>query len=288
MKTHRTLYIRIFLSSLLCSVILSCGKNSFRDAEAAPPTEEASKALEEGNPEKAIRILLEDLGSSVEHIYNGMSAMTSSEISSALQSEILKLSGTKKTESSSSLSILASAHAQSFGIDPLDIALSLITSGNDESSSGSSNTITLLYPVLPDATSENKAGLSQAIAILNAIPQEELTKADFFKQSLFLTANMSLITKTFDTDPADGEITLNELGSLDATTTDELLTLLETAIGAIVSTDQEGNLAQATEQIASIRSSIESQAGADDTEKLKEFLSNNASSIGNNSGSTLP
>ena len=98
--------------------------------------------------------------------------------------------------------------------------------------------------------------------------------ADFFKKSLFMMANISLITKTFDTSPADGRITLNELSQLESGTTEDLFNLLEAAIGAVSQTDQSGNLATAAEKISGIRNSIAEQSGSDDTEKLKEFLIN--------------
>ena len=263
------------IGSFLMFFCLNCGKNSFKDSDKSVPTEDASKALEEGNSDSAIEILLDDLGSQFKAIYQQMSLLTPTEISTNMAAISSQLVSDGKEDIPAKISILASAHAQKYGIDPLDIALSLATNETGSAAEeGSSNAITILYPILPAATSENKTGLSQSIAILNAIHQSDLTTADFFKKSLFMMANISLITKTFDTSPADGRITLNELSQLESGTTEDLFNLLEAAIGAVSQTDQSGNLATAAEKISGIRNSIAEQSGSDDTEKLKEFLIN--------------
>lgn len=264
--------LRVFILSV---IILSCGKNTFKESDKSVPTEDASKALEEGKSDDAIEILLNDLGSQFAAVYQQMSLSTPTEISSAMAAISAQLVTDGKDDIPAKISILASAHAQKYGIDPLDVALSLATNETASTSEeGSTNAITILYPILPEATSENKTGLSQSIAILNAIHQSDLTTADFFKKSLFMMANISLITKTFDTSPADGRITLNELSQLESGTTEDLFNLLEAAIGAVSQSDQSGNLAAAAEKISGIRTSISEQSGSDDTEKLKEFLIN--------------
>ena len=263
--------VSLMIPLLFC--ILGCGENSFSGAEPQVPEEEAVKALEKANPEKAIKILLTDLGASFTESYNAMDSMTASEITATMNAELTSLIQNDRTNIPGKISVLASAHAQKFAIDPLDIALSLATTGL-ESATKNANTLTLLYPLLPEATSRNQTGLNQAIAILNAIDQGNLTKADFLKKSLFLTASISLRTKAFDTNPVDGQISPQELLRLEATSADKIMDLLEVATSSLNHLDLDGDLEKAAGRIEETRISILNQPGNSRIEKLKEFLAN--------------
>lgn len=270
-----------FILAILCVLCTNCGENSFKSAESSDPAEEAAKKLEQKQPDAAIDILLSALGSDIKAIYDGMHATDAnggfivdlSTVSTSLNTQIDVQKNLGKSESPALVSILASAHGQKYGVDPFDIALELATgSGSSSSTAGS---ITALYPILPDSTAENKRGLSEAIAILNGIHSQDLTTADYFKKSLFLTANISLITKALDDDPADGNISALEASRLLTNDADALFDLINLAVDAVGSSGLSGSDSQGGKSAASIndiQSDLNNRDGDSNTEKARDFL----------------
>lgn len=254
----------------------SCGDNSFKGIDSVNPGEEATKKLEEGKPEQAEKIILAALGNQYKAVYtsiNDQSDLLS--IQTELNSQLAQLIASKKVKKPKALvSILASAKAQIHGIDPFTVALSLATSG---SSSDSSNELTRIFPVLPTPNSTNIRGLNVAMTVLNSIGSGDFTKADNFKVAIFLTSSISLACKSLDTD-GDGAISTVETAELSDEVAVAIFTQLASATLAMSqsSSSSDGDSTKKnSEAITGLNSKIQSMDGDTDTDKLRNFLSQN-------------
>lgn len=275
-------YVKLVLITLLLA-LNSCGDNALKSVYPTNPAEDAVKQLEAKNPDAAIKILIDALGTNIRRLYNGISSLatdgsytyTPTEFSDQLRPMVNRLIAQGKDHVPAMISLLSAAHGQKFGIDPFDIAISLATG---EANVDSSSAITALYPVLPEATNENKRGLNEAIAILNALDTQYYTNADYFKQSLLFVSNISLITKALDVAPQDGEITPNEVLTLDINDATELIELVELAYQASLSSgendgDQSAGSRSAS-AISDLKSELDQAEGEGDNEKAQAFISN--------------
>ncbi|MFK7822522.1 MAG: hypothetical protein AB8G05_00070 [Oligoflexales bacterium] len=264
-------------------ILFSCGDNALKGVYSTNPAEDAVKQLEAKNPDAAIDILIDALGTEIKLLYRSVSSLaadgnytyTPTEFSDQLRSLINQLINQDKENIPAMISVLSAAHGQKFGIDPFDIALALAT-GNTGSNSEDSSSITALYPVLPEPTDENKRGLNEAIAILNALDTLYYTNADYFKQSLLFVSNISLITKSLDIAPEDGQITANEILTLDTTDATELLQLVELAYQASLSSGESGGVESAGSRSASaitdLKNELDQSEGASDNAKAQDFI----------------
>lgn len=249
---------------ILTSFILGCGSNVFKSLDEQDPDQEAIKALEDQDPDKAIRILNKALGSDIEQIVNESS---SSELSARLGTAI-----GDDAEKSQLVSLLSAAYAQKYGLDPLSIALKMADGGGSDSSSESSNGITALFPVLPDATQENIDGIDKALGILQAISELRFTKADFYKQSILFSASMALHTKLLDAD-GDGKISAAEAIAMSTDDAATVLSQLAGAASSMTGADMDSEtIAAVAGQLGDLQSQIAAQEGATDEEKLQNYL----------------
>ena len=272
-----------FLVLIMLTYLNACGDNALKSIYPTNPAEDAVKQLEAKNPDAAIDILVDALGNEIKLLYGAISsigtdgdyAYSPAEFSDQLRPLINQLINNGHKHIPAMISVLSAAHGQKFGIDPFDIALSLATGGADSGASNNS-TITSLYPVLPEATDANKRGLNEAIAILNALETQYYTNADYFKQSLLFVSNISLITKSLDVAPEDGEISANEiltLGSNDAT---ELLQLVELAYQASLNSGEndgdESAGSRSASAISDLKNELDESEGDSDNAKAQEFI----------------
>ena len=252
------------LSSLIA--LLACGGNVFKSVEKEDPDQDAIKAMEDQDPDKAIRILTDALGSDIEQIINDSSAST--------LSQNLRAAIGDDEDKARRLSLLSAAYAQKYGLDPLSVALKMAES----SGGGDGNGITALFPVLPEATAENIAGIDKALGILQAIPAERFTKADFYKQSILFSASMALRSKALDAD-GDGTISASEIISMTANDATTILSQLSGAAEAMGGADLNSeSIAAVADQIDSLEAAIASQEGATQEEKLKNYLASTGQS----------
>ena len=265
------------------SLFVCCGDNALKGVYGTNAAEDAAKQLEAKNPDAAIDILIDALGTEIKFLYKSINSLaadgtytyTPTEFSDQLRPLINHLISTGKKNIPAMISVLSAAHGQKYGIDPFDIALSLAT-GNADASSDQNTSVTSLYPVLPEATDENKRGLNEAIAILNALDTQYYTNADYFKQSLLFVSNISLITKSLDVAPEDGEITPNEILTLDVNDATELLQLVELAYQASLSSGQsqgeDSAGARSTSAISDLKEELDQSQGESDNEKAQDFI----------------
>ena len=212
----------------------ACGTNTFTAAEKKDPAEIATRSLENNKPQDAI---------------DGLEKALS-----------------KDPANPCYLSILSSAYAQIVGIDPLTIAQTMATA------SGTSNSVTGLFGVVPAATSNNLKVMQHAVDLLQSIPPAQRTTADNFKLALFLLANISLVAKHYDS-LSKGKLTAADLQALTPQDAITILSNVSAAQAVLASvTGQGANSAQAAAQIAQVQSAIAAQPGATPTDQLRNYL----------------
>ena len=228
----RSNVISIILFSLWIS---SCGNSIFEAAEPTKdPAEEATRALEEGDYETAISVL-----------------------TSALESEPTNYQY---------VSLLASAKAQKAGVDTMDFALEM-ASGNTSDSG-----ITGLFSVVSDATADNLTALGEAVDLMDTIPSSDQTAADQFKTSMFYTSLMTMRTKALDTD-GDGVLSAEELANnLNDSNASDIINSIVGAEDALANYTADDGTGDAAGNVSAIKDAIDSQDGATDAEKLRNYL----------------
>ncbi|SMF21853.1 hypothetical protein [Pseudobacteriovorax antillogorgiicola] len=229
--------MRIRLSSMVVLhfvFAVSCGTNTFEQIESSKDTaEEASRALDDQNYSKAISIL-----------------------ETALQDEPNNYQYT---------SLLASAKAQQAGVDTMDFALSMASSGGIASIVG-------LFDVVPDASNENIVLMQEAVALMDSIPLAEQIAADQFKASMFYTSLMTMQTKALDTD-GDGVLSSDELAAnLSESNASDIINSIVGAENALASYTAEDGTATAASNVSQIKSDIDNQEGSSDAERLRNYL----------------
>jgi hypothetical protein len=242
----RPFVVTKIMQGVLPLLLVACGANIFEAAEPDDPSTEAVLALEKGRPNEAIRIAEEGLSDDPDDY---------------------KL-----------WSILASAYAQKAGVSPLDFALQLATEQSSQSGGG----ITSTFGALPDATAVNVEAMTRAVACLEAIPADARHEADTFKLSMFYTAKMGLLAKQFS-DTVNGNFSAENLQNLTPEQAIEILDSLGGAAAAVAALDTSGdaNSSKAASQISAIQAKIDEQPGADQTEKLRNYLATQSSSSSN-------
>jgi hypothetical protein len=225
---------------VMLALMFSCGPNHLATLERDDPAEDATIALEEGDPNKAINILTKALeGDSTNWIY---------------------------------VSILALAYAERAGINALTLAQNMAS--NSENGTSSSNEVTALFSILPDATDTNISDVDQAVALMITIPSDSRTTADVLKIVMFQTASLTLRTKKYDLN-GDGVVSTAELLAMSSGDAVTILSQLASAAIAFASGGSSSSTDQAAaSQITAIQTAIDSCSGVDQEAKLKNYLSN--------------
>ena len=226
--------------STLLAVLASCGPNHLASLERDDPAEDATVALEEGDPNRAINIL----------------------------TKALEEDSTNWTY----VSILALAYAERAGINAVKLATNMASdSGNGNSST---NEVTALFAVLPDASNENISDVDQAVSLMISIPAASRTNADVLKIAMFQTASLTLRTKKYDLN-GDGVVSPDELLAMSSGDAVTILNQLASAATAFASGSSTSSTEQAAAtQITAIQAAINSCSGQDQEAKLKNYLSN--------------
>ena len=277
-----------------------CGQSPFAGLTKSTPQQRATQALENQKPDDAINIMLDALGTDIKNAFTAAEDQKLSTASvTSLQAAVDAKIASGERETRNWLSILASAVAQKNGIDPFTLAIKLAQSGSSTSSTATSTTttssqsqsnfFTLMFPLLPEATTEHRTAIQMTTTILDTIGQDHLTKEDLFKQALFLSASMAMQFKLLDKN-GDGVISLDEAGNLDESSADEIIaTLASTSDAATLlqklqdsgiagtsdistASTTTGQSTGTVEQIDKLKAAIEAQPGADTKEKLQNYI----------------
>jgi len=223
--------------TLALIAISACGANPYKNYEKKDPAEDATVALEEGNPNKAISIL-----------------------TSALESD---------PENWVYVSILGMAYAERGGINALTLAQNMASG----SSSTSTNGVTSLFSIMPEATDSNIADVDSALANMMRIPAASRTTADVLKIAMFQTAALTLRTKKYDLD-GDGTISAAEAFAMSGGDATAILSQLAGAASAFASGNSTSTTDKAAAaQVTNIQTKIAACPGATESDQLKNYLS---------------
>ena len=236
--------IKNLFFAVLTVSITTCGANPFDTYEESDPAEDATVALEEGNPNKAISILTK-----------------------ALQSD---------PNNYQYISILALAYAERAGIDALTLAQKMASNSSATSvADQSSHGVTSLFSVMPAATDTNIADVDTAVSLMISIPSENRTSADVLKIAMYQTASLTLRTKKYDLD-GDGVITAAEILGMTSSDATTIISQLASAAEAFSGGSSTSEVDQAAaSQITTIQSAIGQCPGTNQEEQLKNYMSKN-------------
>jgi hypothetical protein len=148
-----------------------------------------------------------------------------------------------------------------------------MASDSGSGSTPSGNQVTALFSILPEATDGNIADVDEAVALMLTIPSDSRTTADVLKIAMFQTASLTLRTKNYDTN-GDGVVSASEILAMSTGDATTILSQLSGAADAFASGNSTSTTDQAAAaQISAIQSSIGTCPGADQQEKLKNYLS---------------
>lgn len=236
-RGNRVAILTVTFGTLLAA-LLSCGANPYKSYEKAEPAEDATVALENKDPQKAITILTKAIE--------------------------------KEPENWVYVSILALAYAERAGIAPLTLAQSMAKSS---SSSSTGNGVTSLFLIMPTATDEHIADVDKALELMISIPAASRTSADVLKIAMFQTSALTLRSKKYDLN-GDGVISAEEALAMSGTDATAILSQLASAAAAFASGSSTSTTdVAAAAQITSIQTKIATCPGADQDAQLKNYLS---------------
>jgi hypothetical protein len=237
MKSNKHSKWTQILVALNLSGLVSCGSNPYKTYEKKDTAEDATIALEQDDPNKAISIL-----------------------ETALESD---------SQNWQYISLLGMAYAERAGIDAITVAQKMATNSSNTSTSG----VVALFAVMPSATDAHITDVDKAVTLMTSIPSASRTTADVLKIAMFETAALTLRTKKYDTD-GDGTISAAEALAMSGTDATAILSQLASAAGVFSgSTISSTTDKAASAQITTIQTAITSCPGTDQQAKLKNYLS---------------
>lgn len=224
-----------------------CGDNVLKSSETEDPAEDATLALERGDEDKAIEILEDALSDD--------------------------------PENATFLSILALAHAQRAGVEPLAFAQRISSSSSSTSDTSATPQVggsyAVMFEALPEASEANLADIDESVTILTSIAADQHLPGDDFKLALYMTASMFLHIKVLDTD-GDGTLSIDEVLNLSDANATGLLTQLLSAQSVLGAGDaSDPAIAKAASALGKYQDQIDAQEGATNEEKLKNYLAAN-------------
>ncbi len=227
---------RALTVAALLAAFIGCGANPYKSYEKSEPAEDATIALEEHDPDKAITILTAAL--------------------------------VKEPENWVYVSILSLAYAERAGIAPMTLATSMA-----KNSSGTGNGVTSLFSIMPTATDEHIADVDKALELIISIPAASRTTADFLKLAMFQTSALTLRSKKYDLN-GDGVISAEEALAMSGADATAIISQLAAAAIAFASGNSTSTTdVAAAAQITSIQTKIATCPGADKDAQLKNYLS---------------
>ena len=266
-------------SLVYLTLLIGCGdRNAFAPLTPPTPAEKAAMFLEKENPDAAIETILNTLGDTYQALYKAVTTGTNNE--TQLHTEMEALIADDSIDNVPNLiSLLSSAQAQKYNVDPFAMVLQLAKSQTpatttlvDTTASHSLGSLTQLYPILPRPTSDNIKGLQAALFILRSIGGPNSTKSDHLKLGLFLTANLVLELKLIDTNE-DGSISTEEALQISETAATSFLSTIEAAVASILSSDLSNSKASsASDKLTKLQTTLQTQSGSDNAEKLRSFF----------------
>lgn len=262
----RLIWVAVFFPLVFS---ISCGDNLYESLEEPDVATEATLALEDGNPTKAVTLCLDELGSSYKSLYNSFDADASSVEKAQLQANLeasLTTAAASNADARNIASILSSALAQRAGVDMIDVALNLATTGAS-SSTATDNPITTLGSAINDnPTASVLSDMELALMVLRSIGVANYRSGESFKDSIFQMAHLALFTSA-----------LGDLSSVEITDALEILDFIENALATSSGASSEDS-EQAQESLAQIQQIYDdigvtaSDSDAVKQQKVQDFL----------------
>lgn len=224
---------------LSLTLVASCGQSIFASLDEMSVEDQIIAHLEADEPDKALSLIDKEL---------------------------------EKTPDDNKLkSIKSAAIAQKYGVDTMSLALAVIEQQNS-GTAGEQSALSTLLNVLPPVDDVAIAGVQQAVDILNSIGIELRLNSDNFKLTMLNMALLSMRLKLIDGD-GTGTFTADELQNL---STEQAAAILDTLGGAVNAADAAAQAGVSTEvaakAIQDVKDQIDSQPGANQDEKLRNFL----------------
>lgn len=239
--------------------MIACGGNAFQSSEAKDPAEDAALLLEKDKPGDAIKLLEKALG---------------------------KTPGEPKL-----ISMLSSAYAQRAGIEPLAMARNLASPSGDSTATGSSSqdnsSLVSLFGVTPKATEDSVSDISYAVTLLTVdLNQDQWLPGDQFKLAIYQTSASVMRLKILDKDQ-DGKLSLSEIASLSSGAS--IITQIATSQASLSKDPNDPSSVKAAEALAKYQAAIAASEGANDDEKLKNYLAKSSNqATTSTSGALVP
>jgi hypothetical protein len=237
----RQLAIRVAVLAAAAAYACGCDSNFLESGEEKDPPEDATIALENHDPAKALSIL--------------DAALASDPANPQL------------------LSIKALALAQRAGIEPLSLVQQLAAKGTNAEAASTSDRggLIALFDVMPAATASAMEDVNAAVDILaRQIAPEDRLPGDDLKLAIFQTAALVLPLKALDTNH-DGTLSLDEIAALSDTSAEGLINALSSAAAAFGADSGDAG-AKAAAMLASHKADIDAAPGDTPSEKLKNYL----------------
>ncbi|MEI8025320.1 MAG: hypothetical protein WCI18_03125 [Pseudomonadota bacterium] len=228
------------------------------------PADRAAKYLEEGQPEKAKSLMLNELGPDFSNTYNALDAASITGASDALAPFVTT------AKQATFASLLASAEAQASGLDPIELMLK--SKSLSDSSGQSSNIFIAMWPILPAANAASVLSAQKATAALVAMSSFYI-REDTLKLTLFQLAATSLSLKVADTN-GNNILDASEIASLDLATATLILSQIVSAAqaAASITAQSETNEAKVASKISSVATALSQSSGSDDQQKVQSWL----------------
>lgn len=232
----RTIY-PLILCFALATIASGCGQSIFASLDEESTEDQIMGHLENDEPDKALAII---------------------------DAELAKTPDDDKLKS-----IKSAAIAQKYGVDTMSLALAVIKN-QKEGGSTSGNAVTTLLAALPEVNATAIAGVQQAVDILDSLGQP--TNSDNFKLTMLNMALLTMRLKLIDGD-GTGTFTQAEIQNLTAEDAAAILNSLGGAVNAANAAAQAGVSTEvASEAIKKVQDQINAEPGADQDEKLRNFL----------------
>jgi hypothetical protein len=258
----------IFLS-ISISFLVGCGDNLLESLEDTDRVTDASIALDEGDPSKAIELCYEELGSAYKATVTSFTSgsVTDSAVTiAALEGQLDTLTAAGNIENPRNVaSILASAYAQRAGVDMVDVALNLASSDTQ-----TDNTVLVLGDAINSNPSQDVLDdMELAIIILRGIGTQNYRGAESYKDSIFQMAHLALFTSS-----------LPDLTNLTTADALEILDFLDNALSSSAGTSEDPD-SEAQASLDAINDAYTSigvlpgDTDAEKTQKVQDFLNGN-------------
>lgn len=207
--------IKKSLTGMMVIIMIgACGDNFLESLEDTDNIADATIALDEGDPAKAIELCLDELGGTYKAIITKHSNGTEPDTAvtkANLEAELDRLTTQGSIDNPrNAASVLSSAYAQKAGVDMVDVALNLATNAG---STPTNNPVTSLGAAINDSPTQAVLDdMELALIVLRGIGQANYREAESYKDSIFQMAHLALFT--------------NSITDISALTLDDALSIL--------------------------------------------------------------